>query len=579
MMRSLYSAVSGLKTHQTRMDVIGNNIANVNTEAFKASSVTFSEIMYQTTSGATGGNGATGVGGVNAKQIGLGVVTGSTTVNITAAGAAETTGNPFDLKLTDSQTTNFFIVSDGTNTLFTRAGSYYVDGNGYLCMSSTGYTLMGWQVDPETGNIRKDTVTPLQVMAAGNQTSDPEATEQAYLNGVLDKNDTNVKAKGGYGMSLTFFDDLGYSYSAKFSITPDNVDRGEYKIALSDIVGSDNKSIFSNPLYAGVELKDLFGNEAITDLYKDGGTNNYSIPSQTTAGTLGAGKMYYNPDDSKYYVVTTAADDTAVPPVAAVVAEATLTDWTDGGNGSGYFSYTDASGQSKTISVAAAFGGFPQTEGTNATITIDPAVNGGAPTITGTVTTVDYSLKFNTDDGKFESVVADGMSAATLNLSALGNNFRNINMDFSRTLNFNNGGTSTLKMVKGDLQGDGAGKKLGALTGISVDGDGTVYGSYDNGNTVKLCQIAVAQFANASGLEKVGESCYQTTLNSGDFDGIGVEIKADGSKISTGELEMSNVDLSGQFTDMIVTQRGFQANSRVITTSDTLLEELINLKR
>ena len=185
MMRSLYSAVSGLKTHQTRMDVIGNNIANVNTEAFKASSVTFSEIMYQTTAGATGGNGALGIGGTNAKQIGLGVVTGSTTVNITSAGAAETTGNPFDLKLTDSQTTNFFIVSDGTNTLFTRAGSYYVDGNGYLCMSSTGYTLMGWQVDPETGNIRKDTVTPLQVMAAGNQTSDPEATEQAYLNGVI----------------------------------------------------------------------------------------------------------------------------------------------------------------------------------------------------------------------------------------------------------------------------------------------------------------------------------------------------------------------------------------------------------
>ena len=97
--------------------------------------------------------------------------------------------------------------------------------------------------------------------------------------------------------------------------------------------------------------------------------------------------------------------------------------------------------------------------------------------------------------------------------------------------------------------------------------------------TTLLCQVAVAQFSNASGLEKVGDSCYQTTLNSGEFDGIGVEVSADGSAISTGELEMSNVDLSAQFTDMIITQRGFQANSRVITTSDTLLEELINLKR
>jgi flagellar hook protein FlgE len=117
------------------------------------------------------------------------------------------------------------------------------------------------------------------------------------------------------------------------------------------------------------------------------------------------------------------------------------------------------------------------------------------------------------------------------------------------------------------------------MIGLAVDSSGKIYGSYDNGNTELLGQIAVAQFANASGLEKVGNNCYQTTLNSGDFDGIGVEVDADGSSIASGELEMSNVDLSSQFTDMIITQRGFQANSRVITVSDTLLEELINLKR
>ena len=89
----------------------------------------------------------------------------------------------------------------------------------------------------------------------------------------------------------------------------------------------------------------------------------------------------------------------------------------------------------------------------------------------------------------------------------------------------------------------------------------------------------MAQFANAMGLEKVGDNCYTATLNSGDFDGIGVDITANGGSMSTGTLEMSNVDLSTEFTDMITTQRGFQANSRIITTSDTLLEELINLKR
>lgn len=207
MMRSLYSAVSGLKTHQTRMDVIGNNIANVNTEAFKASSVRFSEIMYQTASGASAGNGATGTGGKNAKQIGLGVKSGATAVNITGAGSAETTGNPFDLRLNDKNATNFFVVSDGTNRLFTRAGDFYVDGNGYLCMSSTGYTLQGWQVDAK-GNVIKDTVSSLQVMSSATKTSAPEATTKAYVSGVLDKIEparviTITSGKGGVGKSNT----------------------------------------------------------------------------------------------------------------------------------------------------------------------------------------------------------------------------------------------------------------------------------------------------------------------------------------------------------------------------------------
>ena len=103
--------------------------------------------------------------------------------------------------------------------------------------------------------------------------------------------------------------------------------------------------------------------------------------------------------------------------------------------------------------------------------------------------------------------------------------------------------------------------------------------SRDNGNTVLLGQIAVAQFANASGLEALGNNCYAETLNSGEFDGIGVEVNADGGSMTTGELEMSNVDLSKEFTEMITTQRGFQANSRIITVSDTMLEELVNLKR
>ena len=153
-------------------------------------------------------------------------------------------------------------------------------------------------------------------------------------------------------------------------------------------------------------------------------------------------------------------------------------------------------------------------------------------------------------------------------------------MDFSKSTCYENGDNCTLDLLKGDEQKiNGTGKKLGKLTSLQVQEDGKIFGNYDNGNTTLLGQIAVANFANPSGLEKLGDNCYRTTLNSGEFDGIGQDITTDGGKMTSGVLEMSNVDLSTEFTEMITTQRGFQANSRIITTSDTLLEELVNLKR
>ena len=157
--------------------------------------------------------------------------------------------------------------------------------------------------------------------------------------------------------------------------------------------------------------------------------------------------------------------------------------------------------------------------------------------------------------------------------------YETISIDFSASTNFNNNGTSTISADPGDTQGRGTGRKLGAMSGISIQNDGMIYASYDNGQTRLLGQMAVAEFTNASGLQKEGDNLYSATLNSGEFDGIGVDISANGGYMETGVLEMSNVDLSAEFTDMITAQRGFQANSRIITVSDTLLEELVNLKR
>ncbi len=192
-------------------------------------------------------------------------------------------------------------------------------------------------------------------------------------------------------------------------------------------------------------------------------------------------------------------------------------------------------------------------------------------------TYTNYDLTFSKADGSFQGI--DDQDSVYMFTSALGPNFHNVSINFTALRNANNGKKSTAGMDSGTSATNttGAGKKLGSLVGVAVQNDGRIYGSYDNGNTVLLGQIASAHFANASGLEKIGESCYNTTLNSGDA--VIGDISADGSSMTSGEIEMSNVDLSAEFTDMITTQRGFQANSRVITTSDTLLEELINLKR
>ena len=191
-------------------------------------------------------------------------------------------------------------------------------------------------------------------------------------------------------------------------------------------------------------------------------------------------------------------------------------------------------------------------------------------------------LEFNTTNGSFKNVGTAGGTASTLSLhfdAATFPSFSDITIDFSNCSNLNNNGSSTISPIRGDAKGNNAGRKVGEMSGIDIQKDGMIYANYDNGCSRLLGQIAVATFANASGLAKEGDNLYSATQNSGDFNGIGTDITTGGGYMNTGVLEMSNVDLSSEFTEMITTQRGFQANSRIITVSDTLLEELTNLKR
>ena len=568
MMRSLYSGVAGLKTHQTRMDVFGNNIANVNTTAYKSSSMTFSELMSQTTQKASGANATTGVGGTNAKQIGLGVKAGAINTAITTQGSAQSTGNPFDIMITGD---NFFVVSNGSENFFTRDGSFYVDGAGNLAMTSTGYNVMGWGVDKTTGNIKQDTVTALRIMSSANMTYPPEATTKANISGILDQNDKDVTSANGKTVNLNFFDARGYSYTAKFTFKQSGGDKtNEYSLELNKILDSTGKEI------------DISG---------------ITFGEQNLEQTLSS-KLSLNTDSYKWDDATKTLQTTATPPETVAELDKIFK------NGALITDKDKAEEVQKNLdAIAKAYGYEGSTDeflklyttGKAGQVTVQTMLENMSKNMTGddilpkakneelTMTGRKFDgakVVFDKDSGKLQSINNSTTNlSTTLNFPATMGNFSNITIDLSECTNYDNKGTSTVGATSGDLDGLGTGRRLGDMIGVFIQKDGMIYANYDNGMTKLLGQIATAAFANASGLEKEGDNLYSATLNSGEFDGIGVDITAGGGYMSTGQLEMSNVDLSSEFTEMITTQRGFQANSRIITVSDTLLEELTNLKR
>ena len=568
MMRSLYSGVAGLKTHQIRMDVIGNNIANVNTTAYKSSSMTFSELMSQTTQKASGANATTGVGGTNAKQIGLGVKAGAINTAITTQGSAQSTGNPFDIMITGD---NFFVVSNGSENFFTRDGSFYVDGAGNLAMTSTGYNVMGWGVDETTGNIKQDTVTALRIMSAANMTYPPEATTKANISGILDENDKDVTSANGKTVNLNFFDARGYSYTAKFTFKQSGGDKtNEYSMELNKILDSTGAEIDISKLKFGNRSQQKMETKVTlnTDAYKWDGKVLKTKDGTTEVANLAD---IFNQDGS---LITPQDDAAAQKQQKALDAIAKAYGYEGSTDEFLNLYITSTANKDKQLTIQDLLGNMMAGKTTD----VLPA-DGSAITMEGRYfegTTV----VFNKDTGKLESV---GGSTTNLNVnaafSALGGNFSDVTIDLSECTNYDNKGTSTIGATSGDLDGLGTGRRLGDMIGVFIQKDGMIYASYDNGMTKLLGQIATAAFANASGLEKEGDNLYSATLNSGEFDGIGVDITAGGGYMSPGQLEMSNVDLSSEFTEMITTQRGFQANSRIITVSDTLLEELTNLKR
>lgn len=565
MMRSLYSGVAGLKTHQTKMDVIGNNIANVNTVSYKSQSVTFNTLLYQTTQAATGANAQTGLGGKNAKQIGLGSKTGAISTQIDTAGSAQTTNNPFDIMITGD---SFFIVNNGTSNYFTRDGSFYVDGAGNLCMSSTGYNVMGWQVDDKTQTIRQDRVSALKIMEASKMTYEAEATTQGYISGIVDANDSNINSTAGKVISMLIYDNLGYQYSAKFTMHATS-NKSKYYMTLEDVLDANGNSVSSTY------------NKDIHDLVKWGGkmtvdTNDTVSISSQAQKYDGQGAITMKDPKAKGGPYTLAnMNGTPIQDANKVVTGYTFTAATIAADKA-----APAANNGLYQMLKNAYGMDEDTIDTINSMNIDLKTG----EITITQKNVENSVVVNYDEGTgtFKSV-GDGNTEGNTTVLDFDTDtmkaFADVTVDFTPSRQANNNKAATISATNGNTDGNYAGRKLGDMSGVTIGQDGKIYATYDNGCSRLLGQIAVANFANASGLSLEGDNLYAETQNSGAFDGVGSDITGNGGYMTTGELEMSNVDLSSEFTEMITTQRGFQANSRIITVSDTMLEELTNLKR
>lgn len=457
MMRSMYAGVSGLRAHQNKMDVIGNNIANVNTVGYKKGTMTFQEVFSQTIRGASAPQ--EGRGGTNPQQVGLGVSIGSINT-IHTKGPAQRTDNPEDLMI-DGE--GFFVVSDDTNfenRYYTRAGNFTLDRDGNL-VTADGYKVLGYVADEE-GNITSE-VGGIRINKS--ETKSPTATSKICFEGNLD---SRLEENGEHKADTVIKDSLGNSYiiTFKFKKLTNSQEGNTWELTVDRITEQATGNYIENP-----------------SVIPEG--NSLKLEFNSTGKLVGIGGNSLEGEDAEEFkVLLTGLSDIK----------------------------------------------FDRNKEKNK---IDPV----------------------SPSGTFENITL----------------FDSEDNDSYRLLTQHANDMDAKPYAKD-------GNSSGKLEGYSIDDTGIVLGVFTNGERKALGQIMLAKFDNPMGLQKMGNNFFVDTRNSGEPQ-FGKAGTSGYGPIASGTLEMSNVDLSMEFTEMITTQRGFQANSRIITTSDEMLQELVNMKR
>ncbi len=454
---ALFSGISGLSTLGNAMQIIGDNIANVNTVGFKSSTFTFQDLLSQSTATMSG-----------TSQVGRGTAMGDI-YSAFEQGSFESTGNTTDLGIGGD---GFFIVREGAtqNLYYTRAGNFRFDKDGFL-VNPEGYVVQGWALNEngeETGSVNDIELTSF--------TSPPQETDTIEVIVNLDSDATSLSANLSgqwnsannppigegfyeYQTSMKVYDSLGSTHD--ITIYFDKGAGATYEYIVTCNPGEDNRTGANNP----------------------------------DRGLLARGVITFNSGSGVITNITMERNDGDGNYAAAPIVN-------------GYFTF--------------------------------------APTfITGNPMAValDFGSRY------------DGVSFVNGSLS---------------TTQFARASTTTFQAANGYGAGD--------LQGVNVDVDGIITGTYSNGQLIELYKVALAKFTNEQGLFKVGGNLYKETRESGIPVSGGPGANGLGS-IAPNSLEQSNVDMATEFVKMISTQRGFQANSKIITVVDQMLQELINLKR
>ena len=584
MLGSLYSSISGMKAHQTKLDVVGNNIANVNTTGYKKTSVNFEETMTQTVRGARGP--IDGQGGINPSTIGLGTKVSSINTNF-ESGAQQTTGRKTDLRIDGN---GFFVVADGSNKMYTRSGNFNLDGNGNL-VTPNGLKVQGWQAtirDDGSQGISPDAEVGELAVKVG-ATLPGKATDAINFAGNLNQNagigniSLNVKDATGAKVDVTIkfnydtandkwqwrAEGSGVTGKGAFQLdekgnikksfpsetTPIQNANGMLvqspvagKITFSELADMSNRKtaqVSDNLVSATAEVYDTLGNTHTTSVkYTKLADNVWEWNAGVANGskiTNGKGFMTFDARGqlNGNYLYADPNDPATLPEGVGTIFYESGAKNPDGtvNNGDPASNYVmDANGVVRYRGAAAPGlePGQIMNKQFDGKVSFDPADNGEAPPPARGAAPVQMTLNFS------------GISQFAAN--------------------------STVALESQNGYG------MGELETYNITDTGDVMGFYSNGYQQIIGRIALAKFTNQEGLQNAGGSVFKQTSNSGEAI-VQKAGQAGLGKITAGALEMSNVDLGQEFTDMIIAQRGFQANSKTISTADTILNELINLKR